>query len=100
MKIKTKDILPEDFSNHKLLSMIAEVDIKVAKDIARAFEGKKVYLPVWESIQRKARDRKITELRIMQEDPGSIAKEFGLSRNRTLKIINKGLDRRFPCGNA
>jgi Mor family transcriptional regulator len=100
MEIKTEDILLEDFSKHKLLSMIAEVDIKAAREIARTFGGKKVYLPVLESFQRCARDRKITELRIMQEDPGDLAKEFGLTRNRVLKIINKGLDRCFPCGDA
>jgi Mor family transcriptional regulator len=100
MKYNIEDILPEDFYGNKLLSMVAEVDIKVAREIARNFGGEKIYLPRLESIQRNARDREITELRIMQEDAGDIAKEFGLSRNRTLKIINKGLDRRFPCGNA
>ena len=100
MKIKTEDILPEDLSKHELLSMIAKADVKVAREIARTFAGKRIYFPRWESIQRHARDREITELRIMQEDPGDLAKMFGLSRNRTLKIINKGLDRRFPCGNA
>jgi Mor family transcriptional regulator len=100
MKNNIEDILPEDFYGNKLLSMIAEVDIKVAREIARNFGGEKIYFPKLETIQRNARDREITELRVMQEDPRDIAKEFGLSRNRTLKIINKGLDRRFPCGNA
>lgn len=98
MKIKTQDILPEDLSRHELLSMIAKADVKVAREIARTYAGRKIYFPRWESIQRCARDREITELRIMQEDPGDIAKEFVLSRNRILKIIKKGLDLRFPCG--
>lgn len=98
MKINTKDILQEDLSKHELLSMIAKADVKVAREIARTFGGEKVYFPKWESIQRRARDREITELRIMQETPRELAKMFGLSRNRVLKIIRKGLDRRFPCG--
>ena len=98
MKNKTKDILPEDLSRHELLSMIAKADVKVAREIARIFGGRKVYFPRWESIQRCARDREITELRVMLKLPGDLAREFGLSRNRILKIIKKGLDRRFPCG--
>ena len=97
MKIKTEDILPEDLSGHELLSMIAKADVKVAKEIARTFGGRKIYFPQWGSIQRRARDREITELRIMLKLPEVIAEEFGLSRNRILKIIKKGLNRRFPC---
>ena len=98
MKIKTEDILPEDLSGHELLSMIAKADVKVAREIARTFGGRKVYFPQWGSIQRRARDREITELRIMLKLPGDLAREFGLSRNRILKIIKKGLNLRFPCG--
>ena len=98
MKIKTENILGEDLSGHELLSMIAKADITVAREVARTFGGKKVYFPRWESIQRRARDREITELRIMLKLPGDLAREFGLSRNRILKIIKKGLARRFPCG--
>ena len=98
MKIKTEDILPEDLSGHELLSMIAKADVMVAREIARIFGGRKVYFPRWESIQRRARDREITELRIMLILPEELAREFGLSRNRILKIIKKGLDLRFPCG--
>ena len=98
MKIKTKDILPEDLSGHELLSMIAKADVTVARKIARTFGGRKIYFPQWGSIQRRARDREITELRIMLKLPEVIAEEFGLSRNRILKIIKKGLNRRFPCG--
>ena len=98
MKIKPEDILPEDLSRHELLSMIAKADVKVAKEIARTFGGRKVYFPQWGSIQRRARDREITELRIMLKLPGDLAKEFGLSRNRILKIIRRGLNLRFPCG--
>ena len=96
--VKVKHILPEDLSEHELLSMIAKADVKVARQVARTFGGKRIYFPQWGSIQRRARDREITELRIMQELPGDLAKEFGLSRNRVLKIIRRGLDRRFPCG--
>jgi Mor family transcriptional regulator len=98
MKIKIMDILPEDLSGHELLSMIAKADIEVAREIARTFAGRRIYFPQWGSIQRRARDREITELRIMLKLPGDLAREFGLSRNRVLKIIKKGLDRRFPCG--
>ena len=45
MKINTKDILEEDLSRHELLSMIAKADIKVAREIARIFGGRKVYFP-------------------------------------------------------
>ena len=45
MKIKTEDILPEDLSGHELLSMIAKADVKVAREIARTFGGRKVYFP-------------------------------------------------------
>ena len=98
MKIKTEDILPEDLYRHELLSMIAKADIKVAKEIARTFAGRKIYFPRWESIQRCARDRIITEFRVRLKLPGDLAREFGLSRNRILKIIRKGLNLRFPCG--
>ena len=98
MKIKTQDILPEDLSRHELLSMIAKADVKVAREIARTFAGRRIYFPRWESIQRRARDREITELRIMLKLPGDLAKKFGLSRNRILKIIKKGLNLRFSCG--
>ena len=98
MKIKSKDILPVDLSGHELLSMIAKADVTVARKIARTFGGRKIYFPQWGSIQRRARDREITELRIMLILPGDLARKFGLSRNRILKIIKKGLDRRFPCG--
>lgn len=95
---KKQNLLLEDFPPRSLIYRVAEKDIHLASEILKTFGGEKVYIPKLESIQRCSRDREITELRIMQEDPGDIAKEFGLSRNRTLKIINKGLDRRFPCG--
>ena len=64
----------------------------------KTYGRKNNYLPKQETIQRRARDREITELRIMLKLPGDLARKFGLSRNRILKIIKKGLDRRFPCG--
>ena len=76
MKIKTKDILPEDLSRHELLSMIAKADVKVAREIARTFSGRRIYFPQWESVQRRARDREITDLRVMLKLPGEIAREF------------------------
>jgi Mor family transcriptional regulator len=97
MKIKTQDILPEDLSGHELLSMIAKADVTVAWKIARTFGGKKIYFSQWGSIPRRAKDRETTELRIMLILSKEIAREFGLSRNRVLKIIRKDLNLRFPC---
>ena len=92
------DVQLQDFPPNSLIHLVAKRDTKLAIEVLKTYGGKKNYLPKQESIQRLARDREITELRIMLKPPGDLAKEFGLSRNRILKIIKKGLDLRFPCG--
>ena len=88
----------QDFPPNSLIYRVAKRDIHLACEILKTYGGKKNYLPKQESIQRCARDREITELRIRLILPGELAREFGLSRNRILKIIRKGLNLRFPCG--
>jgi Mor family transcriptional regulator len=95
---ENNELLLEDFPPNSLIHLVAKRDIHLACEILKTYGGQKNYLPKQESIQRCARDREITELRIMLKLPGDIAKEFGLSRNRILKIIRKGLNLRFPCG--
>lgn len=96
--MKFKNLQLQDFPPNSLIRLVANRDIHLACEILKTYGGKKNYLPKQESIQRRARDREITELRIMLILPGELAMQFGLSRNRVLKIIKKGLDRRFPCG--
>jgi Mor family transcriptional regulator len=98
MKVKIMDVQLQDFPEDSLIHLVAKRDIHLACEILKTYGGKKNYLPKQESIQRQARDREITELRIMLILPGDIARKFGLSRNRILKIIRKGLNLRFPCG--
>ena len=98
--MRNEEVILGDFPEDSLIYKIASRDIRLACEILKTYGGKKNYLPKLESIQRRARDREITELRIMLKLPGEIAREFGLSRNRILKIIKKGLDLRFPCGSS
>ena len=98
LKIKIMNIQLQDFPPNSLIYRVAKRDIHLACEILKTYGGKKNYLPKQESIQRRARDREITDLRVMLKLPGEIARKFGLSRNRVLKIIKKGLDHRFPCG--
>ncbi|MBT3511056.1 MAG: hypothetical protein HN472_16120 [Nitrospina sp.] len=98
MKRENKDTVLADFPRDHIIYRFAERDINLAVEILEECGGEKIYFPRLESIRRKTRDRQITELRIMLKLPGDLAREFGLSRNRILKIIKKGLARRFPCG--
>ena len=96
--MKNEEVILDDFPEDSLIYEVASRDIRLACEILKTYGGKKNYLPKQESIQRRARDREITDLRVMLKLPGEIAREFGLSRNRILKIIRKGLNLRFPCG--
>ena len=89
------ELLLEDFPPNSLIHLVAKKDINLAIQILEKCGGQKTYFPKIDSIRRKARDRLITELRIQQELPKDIAKEFGLSKSRIRRIIKRGLDRRF-----
>ena len=98
LSMRNEEVILGDFPEDSLIYEIASRDIRLACEILKTYGGKKNYLPKQESIQRRARDREITELRIMLILPGDLARKFGLSRNRILKIIRRGLNLRFPCG--
>ena len=98
MKRENNDTVLADFPQDHIIYKFAERDVNLAIEVLERCGGKKNYFPQLASIKRRARDRKITELRIMLKLPGDLAREFGLSRNRILKIIKKGLNLRFPCG--